>query len=169
MLVLKKVSYLLNLARIQLHQAKHKFFSFRTSAITSMLSKQFKGAGRHPAPGGGASSSSRGGESSSSRGGASSSSRGRGVIQLQGAGRHAVGDLQQGWRSGGRGHEWIPNNVRLCIGKAGRDEYQRASGKRVQLWKETARLEVTPLSFGKWGLRHRKRCGWGGFGSEEPH
>ena len=103
LLVLKKVSYLLNLARIQLHQAKHKFFSFRTSAITSMLSKQFKGAGRHPAPGGGASSSSRGGESSSSRGGASSISRGRGVIQLQGPGRHPAPGGGASSSSRGRG------------------------------------------------------------------
>lgn len=99
----------------------------------------------------------------------SSCSRRRGVIQVQGTGHHAVSDLQQGWRSGRRGPKWIPNNVRLCIGKAGRDEYQRASRKRVQLWKETVRLEVTPLFFGKWGLRHRKHRGWGRFGSEEPH
>ena len=30
-------------------------------------------------------------------------------------------------------------------------------------------MEVTPLSFGKWGLRHRKHRRSGGFGSEEPH
>lgn len=30
-------------------------------------------------------------------------------------------------------------------------------------------MEVTPLSFAKLVLRHRKHCGWGGIGSEEPH
>lgn len=83
----------------------------------------------------------------------------QGVILLQ---ERGITQLVTYNRVGGGGRsQWIPNNLRLRMGKAGRDEYQRASGKRVQLWKETVRLEVTPLSFGKWGLRHRKHRGAG--------